>query len=60
MTPKRPRGADRFPIKVEPSAPGQADPAALYAALVLGTHSCRLLIANPKGNQFHVVDFFSK
>ena len=37
-----------------------ADPAELYAALDLGTNSCRMLIAQPKGNQFHVVDSFSK
>ncbi|MGI9389868.1 MAG: Ppx/GppA phosphatase family protein [Boseongicola sp.] len=60
MAPRRPRGADRFPKAVEPSAPGQADPAELYAALDLGTNSCRMLIAQPKGNQFHVVDSFSK
>ena len=60
MPPKRPRGADRFPKTVEPSAPGQADPAELYAALDLGTNSCRMLIAQPDGSQFHVVDSFSK
>ena len=60
MAPRRPGGADRFPKSVEPSAPGQADPAELYAALDLGTNSCRMLIAQPKGNQFHVVDSFSK
>ena len=60
MPPKRPRGADRFPSAVEPSAPGHADPAELYAALDLGTNSCRMLIAQPRGNQFHVVDSFSK
>ena len=60
MAPRRPRGADRFPRKVEPSAPAIADPAELYAALDLGTNSCRMLIAQPKGNQFHVVDSFSK
>jgi len=36
------------------------DPADLYAALDLGTNSCRMLIAQPKGSQFHVVDSFSK
>jgi len=36
------------------------DPAQLYAALDLGTNSCRMLIARPKGAQFHVVDSFSK
>ncbi|AJE47250.1 Ppx/GppA phosphatase [Celeribacter indicus] len=37
-----------------------ADPHELYAALDLGTNSCRMLIAQPKGSQFHVVDSFSK
>jgi len=60
MTPKRPDGAGAFPIPVEPPAPTKPDPAELYAALDLGTNSCRMLIAQPKGNQFHVVDSFSK
>ncbi|MEM1389354.1 MAG: Ppx/GppA phosphatase family protein [Pseudomonadota bacterium] len=62
MTPKRPAGGGVLPgpIPVEPTAPQRADPAALYAALDLGTNSCRMLIAQPKGNQFHVVDSFSK
>jgi exopolyphosphatase/guanosine-5'-triphosphate,3'-diphosphate pyrophosphatase len=32
----------------------------LYAALDLGTNSCRMLIARPVGNEFVVVDAFSK
>ena len=60
MAPRRPPGAERFPKAVEPLPPGKADPAELYAALDLGTNSCRMLIAQPKGNQFHVVDSFSK
>ena len=36
------------------------DPEQLYAALDLGTNSCRMLIARPKGGQFEVVDSFSK
>ncbi|MGR3659710.1 MAG: Ppx/GppA phosphatase family protein [Paracoccaceae bacterium] len=60
MAPKRPTGADAFLNPVEPSAPPRPDPAELYAALDLGTNSCRMLIAQPKGNQFHVVDSFSK
>ena len=32
----------------------------LYAALDLGTNSCRMLIARPKGVEFEVVDAFSK
>ena len=60
MPPKRPKGADRLPQAVEPVASVNADPAELYAALDLGTNSCRMLIAQPKGNQFHVIDSFSK
>ena len=32
----------------------------LFAALDLGTNSCRMLIARPKGGEFEVVDAFSK
>ncbi|SER96227.1 Ppx/GppA phosphatase [Tranquillimonas rosea] len=60
MAPKRPSRAGAFPVPVEPPAPKKPDPAELYAALDLGTNSCRMLIAQPKGNQFHVVDSFSK
>ncbi|KMW56296.1 Exopolyphosphatase [Candidatus Rhodobacter oscarellae] len=60
MAPKRPEGAGAFPKPVEPPSPQRPDPAELYAALDLGTNSCRMLIAQPKGNQFHVVDSFSK
>jgi exopolyphosphatase/guanosine-5'-triphosphate,3'-diphosphate pyrophosphatase len=60
MTPKRPEGAGAFPKPVESPAPNPPDPSQLYAALDLGTNSCRMLIAQPKGNQFHVVDSFSK
>ncbi|NNE89241.1 MAG: Ppx/GppA family phosphatase [Silicimonas sp.] len=60
MPPKRPRGAHRLPLKVEHGAPQTADPAELYGALDLGTNACRMLIAQPKGNQFHVIDSFSK
>ena len=40
--------------------PARPNPDALYAALDLGTNSCRMLIAQPKGSGFHVVDSFSK
>ena len=60
MTPKRPNGAGAYPKAVETPAPHQPDPVGLYAALDLGTNSCRMLIAQPKGSQFHVVDSFSK
>ena len=60
MAPERPIGAGAFPKPVESPAPDTPDPGQLYAALDLGTNSCRMLIAQPKGNQFHVVDSFSK
>ena len=60
MAPKRPTRAGAFPKAVEPPARKPADPSDLYAALDLGTNSCRMLIAQPKGSQFHVVDSFSK
>ncbi|MEM9425325.1 MAG: Ppx/GppA phosphatase family protein [Pseudomonadota bacterium] len=60
MAPKRPKGARRLPHAVADGAPEKRDSAGLYAALDLGTNSCRMLIAQPKGNQFHVVDSFSK
>ncbi|TMV67062.1 Ppx/GppA family phosphatase, partial [Thioclava sp. BHET1] len=65
MTPERPLGQDALPEAtqkrtVEPSEARTYDPTALYAALDLGTNSCRMLIARPRGSQFHVVDSFSK
>ncbi|WP_370304560.1 Ppx/GppA phosphatase family protein [Pseudooceanicola sp.] len=60
MAPRRPKGAGAFPRPVESPAPKPPDPAELYAALDLGTNSCRMLIAQPKGSGFHVVDSFSK
>ena len=60
MAPKRPKGAGAFPKAVDTPAPKSPDPETLYAALDLGTNSCRMLIAQPKGSQFHVIDSFSK
>jgi exopolyphosphatase / guanosine-5'-triphosphate,3'-diphosphate pyrophosphatase len=70
MTPERPQGADAIPMPrttpdrgrapVEPSQPPSPGSAQLYAALDLGTNSCRMLIAQPKGSQFQVIDSFSK
>ncbi len=60
MTPKRPNGAGAIPKPVESPAPSLPDRRSLYAALDLGTNSCRMLIARPEGSQFHVVDSFSK
>jgi exopolyphosphatase / guanosine-5'-triphosphate,3'-diphosphate pyrophosphatase len=52
------RGA--YPLPVAPTQEQRPDPVELYAALDLGTNSCRMLIAQPKGAQFHVVDSFSR
>lgn len=70
MTPERPRGADAKLLAVEapkgasrraePSAPHEQRSGRLYAAVDLGTNSCRMLIAQPRGSQFQVVDSFSK
>jgi len=60
MTPRRPVGAGAFPKAVEPAGTRSAESGELYAALDLGTNSCRMLIARPAGAQFHVVDSFSK
>jgi exopolyphosphatase / guanosine-5'-triphosphate,3'-diphosphate pyrophosphatase len=63
MTPERPRGEDAIPevkSSVEPSTPHIHPSAQLYAALDLGTNSCRMLIARPRGSQFDVIDSFSK
>ncbi|MBK5927907.1 Ppx/GppA phosphatase family protein [Rhodobaculum claviforme] len=60
MTPERPRGVGAFPLPVEPAAPPPSERAPLYAALDLGTNSCRMLVARPAGAGFEVVDSFSK
>ena len=60
MAPKKPTSAGVFPIPVEPLATKKPDPVTPYAALDLGTNSCRMLVAQPKGSGFHVVDSFSK
>ncbi|MGA1267946.1 MAG: Ppx/GppA phosphatase family protein [Gemmobacter sp.] len=70
MAPQRPDGADA--TRPTPprgwrakGKPGQTravspDQGPLYAALDLGTNSCRMLIARPRGSYLHVVDSFSK
>ncbi len=69
MTPERPLGEDALSSSVEPpdggsrgggSSPPVPGGSALYAALDLGTNSCRMLIAQPRGSQFTVTDSFSK
>ncbi|MCZ7675760.1 MAG: Ppx/GppA family phosphatase [Roseovarius sp.] len=60
MAPGRPVGAGAFPESVESPALTRPDAPPLYAALDLGTNSCRMLIARPEGDQFKVVDSFSR
>lgn len=72
MTPERPAGAAAQPASLRPPRRGRApsgqqpkrltspDGVGLYAALDLGTNSCRMLIARPKGPQFEVIDSFSR
>lgn len=60
MAPQRPGSAGALPETVEPPALSNGPSKPLYAALDLGTNSCRMLIARPTGHQFEVVDSFSK
>ena len=72
MTPERPAGAAAQPTPsrsprrgrsvsgAKPKRPNRPDGSPLYAALDLGTNSCRMLIARPQGPQFEVVDSFSR
>lgn len=47
------------PRKRGPRAPAQTS-GELYAALDLGTNSCRMLVAQPEGEHFRIVDAFAK
>ncbi len=63
MAPQRPKGAGALDKDKKPAlspAPDRPGSSKLYAALDLGTNSCRMLIARPQGSGFHVVDSFSK
>lgn len=69
MTPQRTAGAGAkaavagdLPVHKGDAGAPRPDLAhpALYAALDLGTNSCRMLIARPRGRFFDVVDSFSK
>lgn len=51
-------GADITPPGEVTPAPSQGGP--YYAALDLGTNSCRMLIATPDDRHFRIVDAFSK
>ncbi|MCV6585061.1 MAG: Ppx/GppA family phosphatase [Marinibacterium sp.] len=60
MSPRRPSGAAQTAIASGPAPHDHPHQPELYAALDLGTNSCRMLIAHPKGSGFKVVDSFSK
>lgn len=72
MAPERLEEVDALSVAVEPAQDVSAGACMngqlrsqwrkprLYAALDLGTNSCRMLIARPKGSQFVVTDSFSK
>jgi exopolyphosphatase/guanosine-5'-triphosphate,3'-diphosphate pyrophosphatase len=60
MTSKRHTGVGANPKAVESPALIRPKSARPYAALDLGTNSCRMLIAQPSGKQFRVVDSFSR
>jgi exopolyphosphatase / guanosine-5'-triphosphate,3'-diphosphate pyrophosphatase len=53
-------GARERPEALAPAPQKKPEPLDAYAALDLGTNSCRMLVAHPRGSQFHVIDSFSK
>ena len=59
MTPRRPGRSAAIPKEVDRAASpvAQGEP---YAALDLGTNSCRMLVARAEGRQLRIVDSFSK
>jgi exopolyphosphatase/guanosine-5'-triphosphate,3'-diphosphate pyrophosphatase len=48
-----------FPRR-ERTESGPEDGGSIYGALDLGTNNCRLLVARPSGDGFHVIDAFSR
>ncbi|MEO1796360.1 MAG: Ppx/GppA family phosphatase, partial [Pseudomonadota bacterium] len=60
MAPQRSGDGSAHPETVEAAASPKAKGSPLYAALDLGTNSCRMLIARPSLKGFEVVDSFSK
>ncbi|QZD90473.1 Ppx/GppA family phosphatase [Qipengyuania aurantiaca] len=56
----KPRGASAPSAKPAPSLPEARGRKQAYAALDLGTNNCRLLIARPSGENFTVIDAFSR
>lgn len=60
MAQQPPRPGARNPDMVDPATRSTPDSKTLFAALDLGTNSCRMLIARAEGDRFRVVDSFSK
>lgn len=65
MSGDRPDGGDQSVNAPHPGASGHsltghAGPRQAYAAIDLGTNNCRLLIARPQGENFVVIDAFSR
>nr|WP_321457628.1 Ppx/GppA phosphatase family protein [uncultured Cohaesibacter sp.] len=58
------RGANKAPVKSSEARTSTAQtyggPTESYAALDLGTNNCRLLVAEPYGQSFRVIDAFSR
>ncbi len=50
----------KFGAKHDRNPKGKPGPRQAYAALDLGTNNCRLLIARPSGENFTVIDAFSR
>ncbi len=59
MAPRRLGPVGAIPDKVDPLR-GYTHQGELYAALDLGTNSCRMLIARANGRRLQIVDSFSK
>lgn len=57
---KRHSHAGGDPVRARSDQGNSSDKRPLYAALDLGTNSCRMLIAEPDGTHFRIVDAFSK
>jgi len=60
---RRPRASGGTPWRPRPTPghrSGPARPEDVLAALDLGTNNCRLLVARPEGEEFRVIDAFSR
>ena len=57
---KRHSHAGGNPVRARLDQGNSPEKRPLYAALDLGTNSCRMLIAEPDGSHFRIVDAFSK